>query len=85
MPPVTLHTLNRYSNSCQTRCSMSSVTVSSAAVILSFISSVLAGRGSTKTSPFTLPGEKNHTEKGRVIGHHDHPTFLRVIFSSGVM
>ena len=52
-PPVTLHTLSRYSSSCQTRCSMSSVTVSSTAVILCFISSMLAGRGSTKTSPFT--------------------------------
>ena len=27
-PPATLHTLSRYSSSCQTRCSMSSVTVS---------------------------------------------------------
>ena len=51
--PVTLLTLRRYSSSCQIRCSMSSVTVSNAAVILCFISSMLAGRGSTKTSPFT--------------------------------
>ena len=48
-PPVTLHTSSRYSSSCQTHCSMSLVTVSSAAVILCFISSMLAGRGGTKT------------------------------------
>ena len=52
-PPLTLHTSSRYSSSCQTRCSMSSVTISSAAVILRFISSILAERRGTKTSPFT--------------------------------
>ena len=52
-PLETPHTLSRYSSSCQTRWSMSSVTMSSAAVILSFISSMLAGRGRTKTNPFT--------------------------------
>ena len=49
---MTLHPSSRYSSSCQTRCSMSLITVSSAAVILCFISSMLAGRGGTKTSPF---------------------------------
>ena len=52
-PPVTLRPSNRYSSSCQTRYSMSLVTVSSAAVILCFNSSMLAGRGGTKNSPFT--------------------------------
>ena len=52
-PPVTLHTSSRYSSSCQTRCSMSLVTVSNAAVILCFISLLLPGRGGSKTSPFT--------------------------------
>ena len=52
-PPVTLDTSSGYSSSCQTRCSMSSVTVASAAVVHCFISSMLAGRGGTKTSIFT--------------------------------
>ena len=57
-PPVPLYTSSRYSSSCQTRCSMSSITVSSAGVILCFISSMLAGRGGTKTCPFTEPLRK---------------------------
>ena len=52
-PPVTLDPSSRYSSSCQTCCSMSLMTVSSAAVIHCFISSMLAGRGGTKTSPFS--------------------------------
>ena len=70
-PPVTLHTSSRYSSSSQTRCSMSSVAVSSAGVILCFISSMLAGRGGTKTSPFTYPlRKKSHGERsGDRVGH----------------
>ena len=51
------HTSSRYLSSCQTHCSMSLVTVSSAAVILCFISSMLKVNFSSKkkrTSPQNL-------------------------------
>ena len=66
-PLVTRQMSSRLLSSCQTRCSMSQVILSSVEVILCLSSSMLAGRGGgQKLVPDYITIKRNHTRTGRV-------------------
>ena len=71
-PPEARHTSDRYTSSCQARCSMSLVTVCSAVVIICLRFSMFAGRGGYIPVPSHSPKEKSRKLNIYEVGHRIH-------------